>query len=121
MSNLGWRLVNGAFQYSGAFTGIVPQATPVTVDLASGGKIAIGSSDRAGYLFVGNSTGATALYALLGPLSTTVEVNDPKTLFTIVGGTTNSINVYWDSTATQYSVENRTGSTASVSIVYLGR
>jgi len=95
-------------------------ATESTLSTAIGNVI-VGSSVTTGLLFVTTSTGAAGIYALKGPASTTAEVFDSAGMFTVVGGTTNSINVYWDSTDVVYKVENRTGSTSVLNTIFIGR
>lgn len=99
----------------------MPVLEPAQAELASGSTMTIGTSNSQGTLFVANSTGAVAIYAIKGAQSTTQEIFDSGTLFSAVGATTNSFNVYWDSTTVSYSLENRTGTTGAVTTLFIGR
>jgi hypothetical protein len=74
-----------------------------------------------GFLVVASREDNTAaLFVVGGAGGTVVEVSDPSLIFSTVQGTAGSINVFYDSGAGVYRVENRRGGTRTLSILLLG-
>lgn len=64
------------------------------------------------------SNGYVGAFVLRGGAGATVEAIDPSNRFSTTSGTATSINCYYN--AGQYWIENKTGGTAQVSVLFLG-
>ena len=67
-------------------------------------------------IIMDGSNGPTALYLSRGAAGTT-EISDPAAKYTTAAGGASSINIYWSSGV---QIENKTGGTISVYLIFLG-
>lgn len=71
-----------------------------------------------GILLIHNtSNGASAIFSCRGGANAVQEIADPATVFSPTRGTASSVNVYYSS---GYGVQNKTGSTANLIMLYVG-
>lgn len=113
---------NNKFVCTTPWTGTSPQrlfiqnndmngVTTSGVSVANNGNYTLASTNAqgAGHIFVFSvEDSATAIFALNGGASTTVEISDPAGLFSITSGTASSINIF-NSGGTSYVIENKRG------------
>jgi len=95
-------------------------STITLADGASSGAVD-GISQPNGVLTVINLTfGTNALISLQGGGGGADIIADPQTDFSVTAGTSDSTNVFYSSSNSQYEIENNNGRSAVYRIVYLG-
>jgi len=104
-----------------ASVGIASKFT--SINLADGGSSGAvdGISQLNGVLTVINITfGTNALISLQGGGGGADIIADPQTDFSVTAGTSDSTNVFYSSSNSQYEIENNKGQSVDYRIIYLG-
>jgi hypothetical protein len=73
-----------------------------------------------GVLDVVNSAGYSARFQIGGPLAATVEITDPSSKYSHTKDTGSVTNVYWDSGAARYILQNNSGGSLTYSLMLHG-
>lgn len=74
------------------------------------------ATDTGKVLVVDRSNGSSAEFTLDAVNNTVTKVTDPDTAFSTTSGNSGTTNVYYNSTNSQFELENQTGGTASYSV-----
>lgn len=80
----------------------------------------LGLSTMTGLLDVVNSAGYTSRFQIGGPLAATVEVSDPSTQYSHTKDTASMTNIYWDSGAARFILQNKSGGSLNYSLMLHG-
>lgn len=88
--------------------------------IADGATVAIADNTFTGFVMVSTSEDVSAIYAIQAATNNTTEVSDPYGFFTRVQGSALAYNIYWDAGTSRYVIENRRGTTQTVSVFRIG-
>ena len=73
-----------------------------------------------GFVFVSTSLKTSAIYNLRGNSTAVVEVSDPSSDFSVTFDNSGTVNIYWDSGNSRYSIQNKTGGAITATWVKIG-
>lgn len=88
--------------------------------IANDAVVAIADNTFTGFVMVSTSEDVSAIYVLRGGTQTVAEVSDPDGFFTVTSGTGSAYNIYWDAGTSRYVIQNKRGSTQTVSVFRIG-
>lgn len=90
------------------------------VTVADNAMAVLGQGTLMGLLAITSSAGETALYSLSGAAHTTIEIADTAAKYSAVANTPLSTNIYWDTSAARYLLQNRSGGMLKYSLMLFG-
>ncbi len=91
-----------------------------TVDIPNNTVAPIAGTGACGTLFVTDSEGLNAIFALKGTYHATAEISDPWGVFSNSAGSASTTNVYWSTANSQYEIENKRGVDRKYKITLIG-
>jgi len=110
--------LTGAYSATNA-TGTVLGNTSQVV--ANDAVISLGSDAVRGFVFVINHTDASqALFTLNGTGNAVGEVSYSASIYSITAGTSSRINIYWSAGNNRYELQNKRGSSVTISLIRIG-
>lgn len=113
-----FRYHNAALATQTQFTSAAVSQHPLTV--ANAGTSAIGTITMVGLLDVVSNAGHTSRFQIGGALAATIEITDPSTKFSHTKDTASMTNIYWDSGASLYMLQNNSGGSLNYSLMLHG-
>lgn len=93
----------------------------VPFSVANNGVISLGATTEGLLEVNSDEDDSLALYQLRGPTNAVVEVSDPQAIFSPTAGTANNINIYWSAGNSRYELENKRGTTRTLSLTLTGK
>lgn len=114
-----------SFRYHNSILGTQTQFTSAAISqhpltVANAGVSVLGTSTMVGLLDVVSNAGHTSRFQIGGALAATIEITDPSTKFSHTKDTASMTNVYWDSGASRYMLQNNSGGSLNYSLMLHG-